>query len=275
MVATNSFNNLSNANLQQVMLICEQLHHADPAESFVHHCHGTLHQAFSNVHFSAESYQLEPFALVEQELHTLDDDHWIPLFKEHVMDHPYVARMISQATPEISMTHIEPTLKAFQKSPLYNEFYTQVEAQNQLWIGLRDGNELLNCIYSREKEYSVEHLAMLQIIQPHLETAWKNWRHTQKLQQELGLLKEAIFQSEEEEAKAAALRRAIESLTTRQREVMELVALGYDNQQIADELQISIMTVKKHIQWIFQSLEVRHRTELAAKWYQAHSVSLY
>lgn len=85
----------------------------------------------------------------------------------------------------------------------------------------------------------------------------------------------SIFQTEAEEAAAAQIRQMIDVLTPRQCDVVELVALGKDNQQIADDLKISILTVKKHLQMVFQSLEVQHRTELAAKWHHAHSVTLY
>ncbi|WP_407947755.1 hypothetical protein [Pontiella desulfatans] len=33
--------------------------------------------------------------------------------------------------------------------------------------------------------------------------------------------------------------------------------------------------MQKHLELIFQSLEVQHRTQLAAQWHQAHSVQLY
>ncbi|RMF58064.1 MAG: DNA-binding response regulator [Bacteroidetes bacterium] len=54
-------------------------------------------------------------------------------------------------------------------------------------------------------------------------------------------------------------------LSEREREVLRLVALGYDNQQIADTLFISKHTVKNHIDKIKnQKIGVRTRTELAA-----------
>ena len=81
--------------------------------------------------------------------------------------------------------------------------------------------------------------------------------------------------SEESEAVASRMRKLLAGLTPRQRDVVEQVAAGNDNQQIADELKISVLTVKKHLQAVFQSLDVHHRTELAAKWHQAHSVQLY
>jgi ATP/maltotriose-dependent transcriptional regulator MalT len=256
------------------MRVCEELHQADPSHSFIRHCQTILQNSLSNVHFSAERYQLQPFALLEQPMQTIDEE-FLPLFNEHVLEHPYVERMLTGSATEVSMAHQEPTLETFRQSTLYNEFYNKVQAQNQLWVGIEDGNELLTCIYSRETEYSENELAVMQIIQPHLETAWKNWRQMRDLNQELELLKETIFQTPEEEERIASVRRAIDALSPRRRDVIELVAVGKDNQQISDELKISILTVKKHLQFIFQALEVRHRTALAAKWHQAHSVSLY
>lgn len=274
MIAENSFRNLSHANIQQVLLICEQLHCANPDESFVKHCQTVMQNGFSNVHFSAEHYQLKPFALLEQPIQSLGDE-YLPLFREHLMEHPYLARMLTEASSKISMTHIEPTAKKFRKSSLYNEFYNEVQAQNQIWVGIHIENELLNCVYSREREYSEAHLAMMCIIQPHLESAWKNWKRTRALRQQIRVLKETLFQSPEEEARAASIRTAIDRLTDRQQDVVELVAAGLDNQQIADELKISVETVKKHLQLVFQALNTRHRTELAAQWHRAYSITLY
>jgi DNA-binding NarL/FixJ family response regulator len=89
------------------------------------------------------------------------------------------------------------------------------------------------------------------------------------------VLEETFVQSAEEEAAATQVRNKIESLTPRQREVVELVSLGEDNQQIADELHISVLTVKKHLQAVFPTMKVMHRTELTAKWHQAHCITLY
>lgn len=52
-------------------------------------------------------------------------------------------------------------------------------------------------------------------------------------------------------------------LTPRQREVLTLVALGYSNQQVADELNVQLATVENHLHAIFGRLDVRTRTEAA------------
>jgi LuxR family maltose regulon positive regulatory protein len=57
-------------------------------------------------------------------------------------------------------------------------------------------------------------------------------------------------------------------LTTREQEILRLIAAGLRNQEIADTLSISAATVKRHIANAYGKLGVTHRTEalaLAAK----------
>ena len=55
----------------------------------------------------------------------------------------------------------------------------------------------------------------------------------------------------------------IARLTDREREVIELVGQGMRNQQIADKLCISVITVRHHLTSIFSKLEIGDRFELA------------
>ena len=52
------------------------------------------------------------------------------------------------------------------------------------------------------------------------------------------------------------------ALTARERTILELLVAGYTNQRIADELVISVHTVKKHVQHLFGKFGVRNRTSL-------------
>jgi LuxR family maltose regulon positive regulatory protein len=56
----------------------------------------------------------------------------------------------------------------------------------------------------------------------------------------------------------------VEPLTTRELEVLKLINTGGSNQDIADQLVISIPTVKRHISNIYAKLGVKSRTQAVA-----------
>ena len=56
----------------------------------------------------------------------------------------------------------------------------------------------------------------------------------------------------------------IEPLTTREVEVLKLIEAGCSNQEIAEQLVISIPTVKRHISNIYTKLGVKSRTQAVA-----------
>ncbi len=64
-------------------------------------------------------------------------------------------------------------------------------------------------------------------------------------------------------------------LSDRQREILALVAAGHTNQEIAEDLTISINTVKFHVRSIFSELDVKSRVEAADVWREmtAHALS--
>ncbi len=56
----------------------------------------------------------------------------------------------------------------------------------------------------------------------------------------------------------------IDPLSERELEVLHLVAEGHSNQEIADRLFVGVSTVKKHINHIFDKLDVKNRTQAVA-----------
>jgi DNA-binding NarL/FixJ family response regulator len=57
-----------------------------------------------------------------------------------------------------------------------------------------------------------------------------------------------------------------ETLSPREREILDLLAKGYMNKEIADLLTISFQTVHTHVRKIYSKLHVRSRTQAVAKY---------
>jgi DNA-binding NarL/FixJ family response regulator len=53
-----------------------------------------------------------------------------------------------------------------------------------------------------------------------------------------------------------------DTLTSREKEIFGLIATGFDNQQIADHLQLAEQTVRNNISTIYSKLEVKDRFEI-------------
>ncbi len=56
-----------------------------------------------------------------------------------------------------------------------------------------------------------------------------------------------------------------ENLSRREREVLELLARGFSNKEIADQLHLSVETVRGHLKQIYDKLHVHSRTEAVLK----------
>jgi DNA-binding NarL/FixJ family response regulator len=55
-------------------------------------------------------------------------------------------------------------------------------------------------------------------------------------------------------------------LTAREKEILQLIAKGYANKEIASQLDVGVSTVRTHIEHIYEKLHVHCRTEAAAKY---------
>lgn len=63
-----------------------------------------------------------------------------------------------------------------------------------------------------------------------------------------------------------------DDLTLREKDILHLLAKGYDNQTIADELYISLKTVKTHVSNILAKLQVDDRTQAVVYAFRHHLV---
>jgi DNA-binding NarL/FixJ family response regulator len=66
---------------------------------------------------------------------------------------------------------------------------------------------------------------------------------------------------------------ALEELTPRERDVLRLIARGLGNREIADELIMSVATVKTHVNRIFRKLGIGERAQAVVLAYESGFVS--
>ena len=64
---------------------------------------------------------------------------------------------------------------------------------------------------------------------------------------------------------AVAVPGLVEPLSTREQEVLALLAAGHPNRAIAEELVITLDTVKRHVSHVFGKLGVANRTQAVAR----------
>ena len=74
---------------------------------------------------------------------------------------------------------------------------------------------------------------------------------------------DADARNQEKQAISASVQSRLDTLTTRERQIMELILVGKFNKVIADELQISMRTVEVHRAHLFEKMGVRTAVELA------------
>jgi DNA-binding NarL/FixJ family response regulator len=63
------------------------------------------------------------------------------------------------------------------------------------------------------------------------------------------------------------------NLTAREEEVLTLLSRGYSNKEIADQMSVSIETVRSHLKKIYERMHVRSRTEAVALFFGSGSLA--
>ena len=101
-----------------------------------------------------------------------------------------------------------------------------------------------------------------QVIRPLLDEILKKRDVSSKIKQYASRLLEALGKSSgtKDEEKVIQANGLIEQLTSREMDVLELLASGKTNQEIAADLVITIRTVKKHASNIYSKLNATNRT---------------
>jgi LuxR family maltose regulon positive regulatory protein len=70
----------------------------------------------------------------------------------------------------------------------------------------------------------------------------------------------------------SAIHGAVEPLTARELQVLSLLAAGKPNRDIADQLVVTLDTVKRHVSHIFDKLGAVNRTDAVARARELHLI---
>jgi len=134
------------------------------------------------------------------------------------------------------------TLREHRQTPMYVELSGPLDLDHSMMLCLPDGpGRQLRLLIHRgrtDPDFSERDRAMFILLRPHLHAA-----HLQVRRRRLG----------------------IPVLTPRQWELMRLVGAGFSNTQIARHLHVTENTVRKHLENIFERLQVSSRTAALAR----------
>ncbi len=192
-------------------------------------------------------------------------DHWVvmePAAPEHLWNrfqvlafqNPLIERLQRTQDGRAYRFSDVVTPEALHATALWREVYQPLGVAHQVAFTLpAEPGWLLGVALSRRPEqpdYSDAERALLNEARPFLIQAYRNV---------LG------FEALRERPAARHLAADELGLTTREAQVLELIAAGQSNQAAADALQLSVRTVQKHLEHAYRKLGVGSRTEAIAR----------
>jgi DNA-binding CsgD family transcriptional regulator len=177
-----------------------------------------------------------PGAISPRELEVFDRYfHAHPLVRAHGRKPGAVTKRISDLV----------AARAFEETPLYNDYYRPIGIRHTMALPIHvDQRLLVSFVFNRAASaFGDRELQLAEAVRPHLTNLYR-----------LG---------------GAAATAAAAVLTAREREVLEWVAAGKTNRDIASILGARPRTVDKHLERIYEKLGVETRTAAVRRVYLA------
>ena len=140
----------------------------------------------------------------------------------------------------------------------YKELYSQIGIQYSLQACLYYSGKMIGLItLFRKKEsgdFSDDDVFWLELLQTHISRKLYEIKHGREH------IKEGIKASDKENAMLS--KQEDMKMTSREQEIVNYILEGYTNEELAEELYISVNTVKKHLANIYLKLGIKSRWEL-------------
>jgi DNA-binding CsgD family transcriptional regulator len=181
-------------------------------------------------------------------------------FDRHFDEHPLVRYHAYQCGADTHRISDSVPFVRFRETALYNEYYRRVGLDHAvalpLWV---DDQLLVSFVLNRRKrDFSDHDREVLDMMRGGLSALF---RQTQALQR----AREGASQLDRMLGSSPAAIDERWGLTAREREVLQWLARGKADRDIAEILDISVRTVHKHLQQIYEKLGVENRTAAAMR----------
>jgi DNA-binding CsgD family transcriptional regulator len=171
-------------------------------------------------------------------------------FDHHFREHPLVQVHGEHVHPHAHRISDSLSLAEFRRTPLYADYYRRIGIDHVLALPVHQGNGwLVSWVLNRRgRDFSDREAALLDQVRAPLarlfgQTSWSP----------------AAAARDESAARAPTLS-ALAPLTPRERELLQWVAAGKTDRDIASIVGISVRTVHKHLQHTYAKLGVETRT---------------
>lgn len=146
--------------------------------------------------------------------------------------------------------------RRFHELPIYREYFAPGDVEHVVDVGLPAlSGQYRSFILFRskgERDFSERDRAVLDALRPHFARIEAEASLRRRLSE--------VIRGREEALRAPVLP---VGLTAREREIVELVAQGKTNAQIAAELWVAPGTVKKHLEHVYEKLGIGRRSAAA------------
>jgi len=258
---------LSAKELNRVMTLCERAHRVTSTESFANHALAVLGTAVKHSYVNFVHFKTRPLQLEKAYSNTIPPETFLA-FKSYMHQHPLLKNLINSPQTRVQTLQSVTSPTQFKKTDLYKKIFAPLHINDQLFISLRHKTDLFILGYDRDTPFTETEQLITHLIQPHLQIAWETWNNLRALKHEITLLSKETVLKKNLKKQIQTAQNLINNLTPRQRIITELVAQGLNNRTIAATLHIAPKTVGKHLENIFETLNIHHRTALATLWQQ-------
>ena len=173
--------------------------------------------------------------------------------RAYMHQHPLLAHFMQSDQLEGRMISDFLPTPEYHRLPLYGEFFRYIDVEDQLLVGVSRASTGYLAGFSVERGcpgFTAEDRQLFDTLQPHLATAHANAALYSRALRSFG-------------AEPTGPAQRLDLLTTRQLEILECLAAGSSNTQIAAALDLSPGTVRKHLEHILRRLGVTTRTAAA------------